>query len=94
MHSNAALCRLVHLQFIDICLACHDDVVKIVNLANALDVVIIPFGGGTNVTCALSCNAEERRMIASLDVSQMVLLTLINLDNMGVLLFMFLLQTE
>jgi alkyldihydroxyacetonephosphate synthase len=63
-------------QFIDICLACHDDVVKIVNLANALDVVIIPFGGGTNVTCALSCSTGEQRMIASLDVSQMVLLKL------------------
>jgi alkyldihydroxyacetonephosphate synthase len=58
---------------IDIFLACHDDVVKIVNLANAFDVLIIPFGGGTNVTCALSCNVGEQRMIVSLDVSQMVL---------------------
>lgn len=35
--------------------------------------MIIPFGGGTNVTCALSCNTREQRMIVSLDVSQMVL---------------------
>lgn len=73
LHLSAALCRLGASPFIDICLACHDEVVKIVNLANAFDVVIIPFGGGTNVTCALSCNVEERRMIVSLDVSQMVL---------------------
>jgi FAD/FMN-containing dehydrogenase len=53
-------------------LGCHDDVVKLVNLANAHNVVIIPFGGGTNVTLALTLNPQETRMIVSLDTSQMV----------------------
>lgn len=51
---------------------CHDDVVKLVNLANEHNVVIIPFGGGTNVTLALTLNPQETRMIVSLDTSQMV----------------------
>jgi alkyldihydroxyacetonephosphate synthase len=51
---------------------CHDDVVRIVELASLHNVVIIPFGGGTNVTRALECNPQEKRMIVSLDTSQMV----------------------
>jgi FAD/FMN-containing dehydrogenase len=47
-------------------------VVKLVNLANEHNVVIIPFGGGTNVTLALTLNPQETRMIVSLDTSQMV----------------------
>jgi alkyldihydroxyacetonephosphate synthase len=47
-------------------------VVKLVNLANEHNVVIIPFGGGTNVTLALTLNPQETRLIVSLDTSQMV----------------------
>lgn len=50
---------------------CHDDVVKITALCCEHNVVIIPFGGGTSVSGALECPAEERRMIVSLDTSQM-----------------------
>ncbi|RWS10319.1 alkyldihydroxyacetonephosphate synthase: peroxisomal-like isoform X1 [Dinothrombium tinctorium] len=50
---------------------CHDDVVKIVDLASKHNVVIIPFGGGTSVTGALECPPNELRMIVSLDTSQM-----------------------
>lgn len=50
---------------------CHDDVVKITALCCKHNVVIIPFGGGTSVSGALECPAEERRMIISLDTSQM-----------------------
>lgn len=50
---------------------CHDDVVKITALCCKHNVVIIPFGGGTSVSGALECPAEERRMIVSLDTSQM-----------------------
>lgn len=50
---------------------CHDDVVKITALCCKHNVVIIPFGGGTSVSGALECPAEESRMIVSLDTSQM-----------------------
>ncbi|XP_076437357.1 alkyldihydroxyacetonephosphate synthase, peroxisomal-like [Babylonia areolata] len=49
----------------------HGDVVKIVELAVKHNVVIIPYGGGTNVTNSLECPSWERRMIVSLDTSQM-----------------------
>ncbi|XP_071442251.1 alkyldihydroxyacetonephosphate synthase, peroxisomal-like [Hetaerina americana] len=49
----------------------HDDVVKIVTAADEMNVVLIPFGGGTNVTKAVTCPPDERRMIVSLDTSQM-----------------------
>ncbi|CAI5762215.1 alkyldihydroxyacetonephosphate synthase, peroxisomal [Podarcis lilfordi] len=50
---------------------CHDDVVKIVEIACKHNVCIIPYGGGTNVSNALECPAEEKRTIVSLDTSQM-----------------------
>ncbi|XP_072021273.1 alkyldihydroxyacetonephosphate synthase, peroxisomal-like [Amphiura filiformis] len=51
--------------------ACHDCVVKIVDLAGKHNVCIIPFGGGTNVTKAVECPLDEKRMIVSLDMTQM-----------------------
>nr|XP_034990501.1 alkyldihydroxyacetonephosphate synthase, peroxisomal isoform X2 [Zootoca vivipara]XP_034990510.1 alkyldihydroxyacetonephosphate synthase, peroxisomal isoform X2 [Zootoca vivipara] len=50
---------------------CHDDVVKIVELACKHNICIIPYGGGTNVSNALQCPADEKRTIVSLDTSQM-----------------------
>ncbi|XP_071942091.1 alkyldihydroxyacetonephosphate synthase, peroxisomal-like [Antedon mediterranea] len=50
---------------------CHDHVVKLVDMAVRHNVCIIPFGGGTTVTGALECPADETRMIVSLDMSQM-----------------------
>jgi len=35
------------------------------------DVCLIPYGGGTNVTHALMCPADEERMIVSIDMSRM-----------------------
>ncbi|XP_076305681.1 alkyldihydroxyacetonephosphate synthase, peroxisomal-like isoform X2 [Tachypleus tridentatus] len=49
----------------------HDDVVQVVKMANKYNVVVIPFGGGTSVSGALECPGEERRMIVSLDTTQM-----------------------
>jgi alkyldihydroxyacetonephosphate synthase len=63
--------RLVYL-FIE----SHDAVVNLVQLAEKHNVVIIPFGGGTSVSKAVSCPPEEPRTILSLDTSQMVCLTL------------------
>uniref|UniRef100_A0A452UMV5 Alkylglycerone-phosphate synthase n=1 Tax=Ursus maritimus TaxID=29073 RepID=A0A452UMV5_URSMA len=51
--------------------ACHDDVVKIVNLACKYNLCIIPIGGGTSVSYGLMCPADETRTIISLDTSQM-----------------------
>ncbi|XP_036856201.1 alkyldihydroxyacetonephosphate synthase, peroxisomal isoform X2 [Manis javanica] len=51
--------------------ACHDDVVKIVNLACKYNLCIIPIGGGTSVSYGLMCPADEKRTIISLDTSQM-----------------------
>ncbi|XP_043343575.1 alkyldihydroxyacetonephosphate synthase, peroxisomal [Cervus canadensis] len=50
---------------------CHDDVVKIVNLACKYNLCIIPIGGGTSVSYGLMCPADETRTIISLDTSQM-----------------------
>ncbi|RWS24281.1 alkyldihydroxyacetonephosphate synthase-like protein [Leptotrombidium deliense] len=50
---------------------CHEDVVKIVELASQNNVVVIPFGGGTSVSGAVTCPSDEQRMIVSLDTSQM-----------------------
>ncbi|GAB5575777.1 alkyldihydroxyacetonephosphate synthase [Prionailurus iriomotensis] len=51
---------------------CHDDVVKIVNLACKYNLCIIPIGGGTSVSYGLMCPADETRTIISLDTSQML----------------------
>uniref|UniRef100_A0A3P8U3E9 Alkylglycerone-phosphate synthase n=1 Tax=Amphiprion percula TaxID=161767 RepID=A0A3P8U3E9_AMPPE len=51
---------------------CHNDVVKIVELACKHNVCLIPYGGGTSVSSALECPPEETRSIVSLDTSQML----------------------
>ncbi|XP_061547463.1 alkyldihydroxyacetonephosphate synthase, peroxisomal isoform X1 [Phycodurus eques] len=50
---------------------CHHDVVKLVELACKHNVCLIPYGGGTSVSSALECPADEARCIVSLDTSQM-----------------------
>ena len=49
----------------------HEQVEKLVPLLVKHNVVTIPYGGGTNVTQALLCNSEEKRMIVSLDTTRM-----------------------
>ena len=60
----------------------HSEVVKIVQLADKHNVVIIPFGGGTNVTEAVACPSWETRMIVSLDTSQMCRILWIDENNL------------
>ncbi|HCR16742.1 MAG TPA: oxidase [Candidatus Latescibacteria bacterium] len=48
-----------------------DEVRKIVEMARTHDVCIVPYGGGTNVSGALACPPEERRMIVSVDMRLM-----------------------
>lgn len=50
---------------------CHDHVEKIVEFANVYNVMLIPFGGGTNASMATTCPEYEKRAIAALDTSQM-----------------------
>lgn len=49
----------------------HNQVVQIVEMANKYNVVLIPFGGGTNVSRSVTCPEHEKRPIASVDTSQM-----------------------
>ncbi len=49
----------------------HDDCVKLVQLAVSHNVCLVPYGGGTSVSCALQLPAEENRMIVSVDMRRM-----------------------
>lgn len=62
----------------------HEQVEHIVKAANQHNAVIIPFGGGTNVTWAVLCPVGEKRMIVSLDMREMNAIKWIDLDNMTV----------
>lgn len=59
---------------------------EIVSLAQTHNVILIPYGGGTNVTQALYLKqgqkAQEGRMIVSLDMSRMNKVVWIDKDNM------------
>jgi alkyldihydroxyacetonephosphate synthase len=48
-----------------------DEIVKIINLAREHDVVIIPFGAGSNIAGCLEANSGNGRMIVSLDMKLM-----------------------
>lgn len=48
-----------------------DDVVALVQLALAHDVVLVPYGGGTNVSEALRCPRDEPRSIVAVDMGRM-----------------------
>ncbi|KAH8321523.1 hypothetical protein KR074_007533 [Drosophila pseudoananassae] len=63
---------------------CHDEVVQLVRLAHKHDVMLLPYGGGTSVSGAITCPQNERRMICVLDTSQMNRLLWLNKDNLTV----------
>ncbi|MDZ7801211.1 MAG: FAD-binding oxidoreductase [Trueperaceae bacterium] len=48
-----------------------DEVQTLVRLAHEHGVVLIPYGGGTNVSGALTCPPHETRMIVSVDMRRM-----------------------
>lgn len=62
--------------------SCHAEVEAIVKLANLHNVVLIPFGGGTSVSGALECPAEERRMIVSVDMHRMNKILWVDKENL------------
>lgn len=59
-----------------------EDVEAIVKAAHDHNAVIIPFGGGTSVSCALLCPADETRMIISLDMHEMDKIKWVDRTNM------------
>jgi len=60
----------------------HEAVVRLVQLAHKHDVVILPFGGGTSVSRAVSCPTEEPRTVLALDTSQMNRILWLDQENM------------
>ncbi|XP_017019022.1 alkylglycerone-phosphate synthase [Drosophila kikkawai] len=63
---------------------CHDEVVQLVRLAHKHNVMLVPFGGGTSVSGAVTCPQNESRMICVLDTSQMNRLLWLNRENLTV----------
>lgn len=59
-----------------------EHVAKLIAAAKMHDVVLIPFGGGTNVTDALRCNDSEKRVIVSVDMRRMNRVKWIDPENM------------
>ncbi|KAF0686823.1 Aste57867_21383 [Aphanomyces stellatus] len=60
----------------------HELVEHVVAAAIRHNVVIIPYGGGTNVSNALTCSDKERRMIVSLDMRGMTQILAVDKENM------------
>ena len=59
-----------------------EQVAKLIESAKKHDAVLIPFGGGTNVTDALRCEANEKRFIVSVDMRRMNRILWIDAENM------------
>ncbi|MFQ5890981.1 MAG: FAD-binding oxidoreductase [Gemmatimonadota bacterium] len=59
-----------------------EQVAALVEAAVRHDVCLVPYGGGTNVTDALQCPAEEERMIVSADLSRLNLILWIDPTNL------------
>jgi len=60
----------------------HDDVVKIVSSASRSNVCLIPIGGGTSVTWALTCPENEKRCVVMVDMTQMNRILWVDEKNM------------
>ena len=59
-----------------------NDVEDIMALANEYKILLVPFGGGTNVTHALQLDSNEDRFICSVDMSKMNHVRKVNLESM------------
>ena len=57
------------------------DVEKLIELAQAHDVCLVPYGGGTSVSCALKLPADETRTIVSVDMRRMDAIEWIDRQN-------------
>jgi alkyldihydroxyacetonephosphate synthase len=61
-----------------------DDAQKMVTLAADFDVCLVPYGGGTSVSCALKLPPGETRMIVSVDMVRMDQIEWIDKENLRV----------
>ncbi|MEO7658636.1 MAG: FAD-binding oxidoreductase, partial [Pyrinomonadaceae bacterium] len=59
-----------------------EHVSALIAAAKEHDVVLIPFGGGTNVTDALRCRNDEKRVIVTVDMRRMNRILWIDKENM------------
>jgi alkyldihydroxyacetonephosphate synthase len=59
-----------------------EQVAKLIAASKEHNVVLIPFGGGTNVTDALRCRQDEKRVIVSVDMRRMNRIEWIDKENM------------
>lgn len=71
-------------RFADMVFYCEtqEDAEKIIALAEEHDVCLVPYGGGTSVSCALQLPPEEERMIVSIDMLRMNKIEWIDRQNM------------
>ncbi len=60
----------------------HEQAEALIQSAKDHNVVLIPFGGGTNVTQSLMLSAEEKRTIVSVDVTRMNRIRWVDKNNM------------
>ena len=58
-----------------------DNVQQIIQLANEHNVVLVPYGGGTNVSGALAIPTTETRMVASVDMRRMKAIVWLDEEN-------------
>lgn len=58
-----------------------EQVESLVKLANKHNVVLVPYGGGTNVTQSLMLPMEEKRMILAVDMSRMNAIKWVDKEN-------------
>ena len=63
---------------------CHQDVEKLVQFAHKHNLVLIPYGGGTSVTNAITCPNDEVRPIISVDLGLMNKVLWIDRHNLTV----------
>jgi alkyldihydroxyacetonephosphate synthase len=59
----------------------HEECVQLVQLAAEHNVCLVPYGGGTSVSCALQLPAEETRMIVVIDTRRMNKIEWIDHEN-------------
>jgi alkyldihydroxyacetonephosphate synthase len=59
----------------------HENVESLVTLANKHNVMLVPYGGGTNVTQSLMLPKDEKRMIVSVDMSRMNAIKWVDKEN-------------
>lgn len=64
-----------------------EDVERIIKLAGEHDVCLVPYGGGTSVSCALQLPENETRSIAAVDMRRMDKILWVNCTRISVLAY-------